>query len=71
MFYKYPFINGILPDVASFDYRSTGRPVGEEDPFQALASPDDLEEMGDQPPPPNTARILDGTMKLIRGFFFG
>ena len=33
----------------------------QEDPFQALASPDDLEEMGDQPPPPNTARNLDGT----------
>lgn len=50
---------------------TTGRPVDpacEEDPFQALASPDDLEEMGDQPPPPNTARILDGTDQR---FFFG
>lgn len=28
----------------------------QEDPFQSMSSPEDLEEMGDQPPPPNTAR---------------
>ena len=32
--------------------------IHQEDPFQSLGSPEDLEEMGDQPPPPNTARFL-------------
>ena len=30
----------------------------QEDPFQSWCSPEELEEMGDQPPPPNTARGL-------------
>lgn len=30
----------------------------QEDPFQLIESPKDLEEMGDQPPPPNTARCF-------------
>ncbi|CAJ1429503.1 unnamed protein product [Effrenium voratum] len=38
----------------------------EEDPFQAC-SPEDLEEMGDQPPPPNTARKLVDDIRKRKG----
>lgn len=68
MFYKYPFIR-YPPRRCSFWPCGPVDPACEEDPFQALASPDDLEEMGDQPPPPNTARLLDGTDQRSEVFF--
>lgn len=41
--------------------------LSEEDPFQSLGSPEDLEEMGDQPPPPNTARKLVDDIRKRKG----
>ncbi|CAK9002426.1 Ribosome assembly protein 1 (EF-2 like GTPase) (Elongation factor-like 1), partial [Durusdinium trenchii] len=41
--------------------------LSEEDPFQSMSSPEDLEEMGDQPPPPNTARKLVDDIRKRKG----
>ena len=43
--------------------------IHQEDPFQSLGSPEDLEEMGDQPPPPNTARFLTESEGLDSTWF--